>query len=135
MTEVIIIIRYKFSIKMGSAKILPIWICLYGRFNIAFWTLVAASTRYDANRVIFKLMKIDILLFGIVREKFGEGRITREFAQNPSVENIVSLIKSEQPTLAGLKSLLVAINDEYAENHDLAHPGDEVAIIPPVSGG
>lgn len=80
-------------------------------------------------------MQIDILLFGIVREKFGESRIKRNFDQNPTVENIVTMMKSEQPSLKGLNSLLVAINDEYAENQQLVKQGDIVAIIPPVSGG
>ncbi|RYF62770.1 MAG: MoaD/ThiS family protein, partial [Cytophagaceae bacterium] len=39
------------------------------------------------------------------------------------------------PALTGVKSILVAVNSEYAEPDTLLNPSDEIALIPPVSGG
>jgi molybdopterin synthase sulfur carrier subunit len=39
------------------------------------------------------------------------------------------------PNLKGLKSLLIAVNNEYAEDSVELLESDEIALIPPVSGG
>jgi molybdopterin converting factor small subunit len=42
---------------------------------------------------------------------------------------------ADYPRLSGLKSLMIAVNNTYAEDADPIGEGDEIALIPPVSGG
>jgi molybdopterin synthase sulfur carrier subunit len=44
-------------------------------------------------------------------------------------------MKERFPALAALRSLAVAVNGQYADAATSIQPGDEVALIPPVSGG
>ncbi|MDA0842174.1 MAG: molybdopterin converting factor subunit 1 [Planctomycetota bacterium] len=53
-----------------------------------------------------------------------------------NVSGLLDTLCSAYPRLEMLRpSLRVAVNHEYAHNEDPVHDGDEVAIIPPVSGG
>jgi molybdopterin converting factor subunit 1 len=53
-----------------------------------------------------------------------------------TVSDLRSLLTSSSPSLADLlPRCAVAVNHEYADDDQPLHPGDEVAIIPPVSGG
>jgi len=44
-------------------------------------------------------------------------------------------LKTNYPKLKDIKSLLVAVNSEYAESNLVLSENDEIALIPPVSGG
>ncbi|MGB5370890.1 MAG: MoaD/ThiS family protein [Flavobacteriaceae bacterium] len=44
-------------------------------------------------------------------------------------------LKSTYPDLGRLSSIAVAVNSEYAKDDLVLQQGDEIAIIPPVSGG
>jgi len=77
---------------------------------------------------------INIKLFGIAREIVGNSDL-KIVEPLTTVEDLLSYLKSTYPEFNKLKSLLVAINDEYARETDLIKQEDELAIIPPVSGG
>lgn len=81
-------------------------------------------------------MKIEVLLFGVVKEIAGRSKLTLDFDSNiTSVSNLKKLLIDKFPETKKLKSLLVAINESYANDEDTIKSGDEIAIIPPVSGG
>lgn len=73
-------------------------------------------------------------LFGIAREIVGSSSIVIEEAI-PTVEKLLDHLKSEYTQLNKLTSLLVAVNSEYASADAEIGMNDEIAIIPPVSGG
>lgn len=73
-------------------------------------------------------------LFGIAREIVGSSNIVIEEAI-PTVEKLLDHLKSEYTQLNKLTSLLVAVNSEYASADAEIGTNDEIAIIPPVSGG
>ncbi|MDQ3395134.1 MAG: molybdopterin converting factor subunit 1 [Bacteroidota bacterium] len=76
-----------------------------------------------------------ILLFGITREIIGDRQITLQSPAQAKVKDLLNQLKEDYPALKKLKSLVIAVNDEYAqETHELAD-NDEIALIPPVSGG
>lgn len=79
-------------------------------------------------------MMIRILLFGIARDIVGS-RILQVDNKLTDVGALLDFLKSEYPQFIGLKSLLVAVNDEYADANTPISEKDEIAIIPPVSGG
>lgn len=81
-------------------------------------------------------IKITALLFGQAREFVGASSLDVEIAQPATVESAFATIKAQHPKLASMeRSLLFAVNEEYAS---LSHPladRDRLAILPPVSGG
>lgn len=80
-------------------------------------------------------MQIDILTFGIARDICGGSRIRVNVPDNTTAEALKQHLAEQFPRLAGLASFLLAVNEEFAADNSLIQPGDEVAIIPPVSGG
>ncbi|MFY0652587.1 MAG: MoaD/ThiS family protein [Cyclobacteriaceae bacterium] len=80
-------------------------------------------------------MKIDLVLYGIARDIAGASRLSMEFNDGVLAGDIMEQINSKYPDFKKLKSLLIAVNDEYAEDNQVIKEGDEVVLIPPVSGG
>ena len=79
---------------------------------------------------------MDVLLFGIVREIVGEGRLT--VPTEAGIANVGDLrqwLTKEYPQFGGLSSLAVAVDSEYAEDDQTLTETAEIALIPPVSGG
>ncbi len=80
-------------------------------------------------------MKINILAFSIAKDIFGAQSISVEMGNDANVSNLKYTLEKEYPKLKQLASYMIAVNNEYALPGDGIHPSDEVAIIPPVSGG
>lgn len=76
-----------------------------------------------------------VLLFGITRDLVGQNRLTVDLPTNSRVADLMASLHRQYPTLAGIQSILVAVNSEYAEPNTKLNPTDEIALIPPVSGG
>ncbi|MEN7551426.1 MoaD/ThiS family protein [Rapidithrix thailandica] len=80
-------------------------------------------------------MNSKIKLFGIAREIIGSSELEWEIAEASTVQQLLDSLKSNYPQLANLKSLAVAVNSVYAKEGDKVSSSDEIALIPPVSGG
>lgn len=80
-------------------------------------------------------MKYKINLFGITRDIVGGQTMEVEMSLPADVQAILAKLKTDYPTLNDIKSLLVAVNSEYAESDLILSENDEIALIPPVSGG
>ncbi len=80
---------------------------------------------------------MEVLLFGIAKDIVGESSF--RFAEGEMAPVCVSELKDKLrrifPEFQKLSSLAVAVNSTYAEDGDRLQEGDEIAIIPPVSGG
>jgi len=79
-------------------------------------------------------MKINILAFGIVKEIFGASSIEIEL-KDGNIHALKNLLEEKFPRLKQLASYMVAVNNEYANDEHAISEKDEIAIIPPVSGG
>ena len=79
-------------------------------------------------------MKYTIKVFGIARDIMG-GRDVVVESQSKNVKELKSQLMTTYPALQKLNSLLIAVNEEYAEDDLLLSESDELALIPPVSGG
>ena len=77
---------------------------------------------------------ITVKLFGIAKDIVGNNTLNIE-QELGSVDDLLTYLKSEYPRFKDLTSLLVAINDEYANATDRIKSEEQVALIPPVSGG
>jgi len=80
-------------------------------------------------------MEINVLAFGIVKDIFGGPAVNLQLPNDAIVSNLKYLLEQQYPRLKQLKSYMIAVNNEYALDGDTVHERDEIAIIPPVSGG
>jgi len=76
-----------------------------------------------------------ILAFGIAKELLGSGSVDIEYGREVTVDELKCKLGELYPGLNKLSSFMIAVNNEYAESDKIINAGDEVAIIPPVSGG
>ena len=80
-------------------------------------------------------MKISLLSFGIAKDITGQRFLDVELPAPASVADLRSVLVKRFPRLAELASVRLAVNSEYATEDFLLNENDEVALIPPVSGG
>ena len=78
---------------------------------------------------------VSVLLFGITRDLTGQSAITLPLGEGTQVGDVLASLHQQFPALAGIRSVLVAVNGEYAETDQILNQNDEIALIPPVSGG
>ncbi|MDB5142352.1 MAG: MoaD/ThiS family protein [Mucilaginibacter sp.] len=80
-------------------------------------------------------MKVSVLAFGIAKDIFGGSSVDVELPQHGTTGNLKQSLEECYPRLRHLASYMVAVNNEYAEDESVLTEKDEIAIIPPVSGG
>lgn len=80
-------------------------------------------------------MNINILAFGIVKDIFQKSLVDVDLKGAPTVGNLRAELEKNYPRLSELASYMVAVNNEYATADIVIETKDEIAIIPPVSGG
>lgn len=81
-------------------------------------------------------MKVTVLYFASCRDMAGKAEETQEIPRGSTARDLLEALIQKHPLLAGLEAnLAVSINQEYAEKDAPLADGDEVALIPPVSGG
>ena len=79
---------------------------------------------------------VKVKLFAVLREEIGTEELNFELPQGVSCREVVSHLKSRFPHLIPLfQHSLVALNGSYIGQDTKISPDDEVAILPPVSGG
>ncbi|HEY0592198.1 MAG TPA: molybdopterin converting factor subunit 1 [Thermoanaerobaculia bacterium] len=81
-------------------------------------------------------MTIRLLLFAALRDIVGTDELTVELDEGATPAALWSTLRSEHERLASyVAPPLVAVNQSYADPSTTLRDGDEVAFIPPVSGG
>ena len=80
-------------------------------------------------------MTVNILAFGIAKDIFGGSSISLELPKSATAVDLKTALEDRYPRLKQLASYLLAVNNEYADDELLLTTTDEIAIIPPVSGG
>ncbi len=76
-------------------------------------------------------MRVTVRLFAGLRERAGAGEVTLEL---PAGARVADALHAVGDLTAGIP-VVMAVNREYAEETQTLQPGDELALIPPVSGG
>jgi molybdopterin synthase catalytic subunit/molybdopterin converting factor small subunit len=74
-------------------------------------------------------MLVSVRLFAGLRERAGSGRIEVELPDEGTVGDLLAALELAP------RSCVAAVNREYADAATRIAPGDEVALVPPVSGG
>ena len=80
-------------------------------------------------------MNIKILVFGIAKDIVGGSSADVAIIENMRVQDLRALLEEHYPRLKQLSTYMIALNNEYAKGDELINERDEIAIIPPVSGG
>jgi molybdopterin converting factor subunit 1 len=81
-------------------------------------------------------MKIKVKLFAAHRQLLGRREVDLQVANGATIIDVWRALKDEHPQLAHLSDTLVAArNHDYAALDAMVADGDEIAFIPPVSGG
>ena len=81
-------------------------------------------------------MNVRVRCFAAVREIVGVGELVVDLPEGSTLNELLDQIRCQFPRLEGLTgSLLFSVNQEYASSDKRLAAGDEVALIPPVSGG
>jgi molybdopterin converting factor subunit 1 len=81
-------------------------------------------------------MKVSVRLFASLREAAGEDPVALELPVPACAEDAWRALVARHPALAPRRaSLAVAVNRRYASFDESLAEGDEIAFIPPVSGG
>ena len=81
-------------------------------------------------------MTLTVLLFARLREIAGSDTVAVMLPAAATVADIRRALASAHPDLAGLlERCAVAVNHDFVDDARVLAPGDEVAVIPPVSGG
>ncbi len=81
-------------------------------------------------------MQIQVRLFATYREIVGEGQLAWTFRDGTTVGQLVEAVLAKYPRLLGHeKSMVLAVNHEVVRLDVVLREGDEVAFLPPVSGG
>ncbi len=91
---------------------------------------ITRNTRYDV------LMKVRVLYFATCREIFGQREQEIDLREGASVNDLIEALSSQASTFREMeRSLMVSVNQAYVARDRALEDGDEVALIPPVSGG
>jgi molybdopterin converting factor subunit 1 len=81
-------------------------------------------------------MRVTVRLFARLRDLAGEGELTREVPAGATVATVWRGLVAEFPAMAQYQTAISsAVNDDYARMDAPVADGDEVAFLPPVSGG
>jgi molybdopterin synthase sulfur carrier subunit len=81
------------------------------------------------------MMTVNILAFGIAREIMGGTAATVQVADGATVRELKAALEVQYSALKQFSSFVIALNGEYAAPTAVVKANDEIAIIPPVSGG
>jgi molybdopterin converting factor subunit 1 len=81
-------------------------------------------------------MRLRVLYFGVLKDVMGRRSAEMELAEGSSVAELLAVHRSSGKAADSVwDSIAVAVNQEYARIGDVLKDGDEVALLPPVSGG
>ncbi len=80
-------------------------------------------------------MIVKLVAFGIAKDILKGGTIQMDLPESVKIGELKSRLTDLYPEFSKLRSLSFAVNDEYKSDDFNLNSGDEVIIIPPVSGG
>jgi len=79
---------------------------------------------------------MELLLFGITKDIIGTNRLLVPVSENiTDIAALKSWLSVQYPALKNLRSLAIAVNREYVGDNQSLTGTEEIALIPPVSGG
>lgn len=80
-------------------------------------------------------MVVQLLLFGITKDILGHSPFSFEIKGENTAGNLLHQLIEQYPRLRDLNSIAIAVNGNYSTAKTALNSSDEIALIPPVSGG
>jgi molybdopterin converting factor subunit 1 len=81
-------------------------------------------------------MRVTVRLFARLRDLAGSGELVRDVPDPATVQSVWRSLVAEMPALQDYeRTMSVAVNADYSKMTAAVRDGDEVAFLPPVSGG
>jgi molybdopterin converting factor subunit 1 len=80
------------------------------------------------------MMSVKVHLFATYRETVGARQVSLDLAEGATVGDAWHALQAQYPRLRTPRPA-AAVNEEYAELETVLQAGDEIAFLPPVSGG
>lgn len=83
-------------------------------------------------------MHVRVIAFGILKEWLGPDTVQVEVCEGATVGTLLEQLQAQLPERApreALSGIAVGVNAEYAQAEHILHEGDEIGLLPPVSGG
>jgi MoaE-MoaD fusion protein len=88
--------------------------------------------------MLLSVMRVQVIPFGILKDWLGPSANELELPEGASVAELLERLRasfSAQKQVPSLHGIAVSVNAEYAQGAHILHDGDEVGLLPPVSGG
>ena len=80
-------------------------------------------------------MNVRVRLFASAREAAGVGHLVLDLPDGRAVRDAIAAITALHPPVSDIRQMVIARNREYVGLDEPLADGDELALIPPVSGG
>ncbi|PZC50865.1 MAG: molybdopterin synthase catalytic subunit [Chloroflexi bacterium] len=81
-------------------------------------------------------MIVTVKTFAALREIIGSASVAIDVSSDASVRDVIKAVSERYPGIGIIASqIIIAVNMEYVSFDHPVHESDEVALIPPVSGG
>lgn len=81
-------------------------------------------------------MQVTVKLFALMREQAGTDTVELTVPEGTTLRQVLDVLCQRHPVLApSLANTRLSVHMEFVDTETVLQPGDEVALIPPVSGG
>lgn len=80
------------------------------------------------------MVQVQVLAFGVLKDSLGAEAVPVEVKDGATVSDLLAQLGASRPGLM-LRGIAVSVNAEYAAATQVLRAGDEVGLLPPVSGG
>jgi molybdopterin converting factor subunit 1 len=81
-------------------------------------------------------MRITVKLFALMREKVGTDTVHLDVPEGANIAQALAVLRRQCPMLEPyLAEMRVSLHMEFVQGETILQAGDELALIPPVSGG
>jgi molybdopterin synthase catalytic subunit/molybdopterin converting factor small subunit len=84
--------------------------------------------------MLLLMITVRVLAFGVLKDSYGSHPVPVELPQGSTVGDLLVELGTRHDA-AKLRGIAVSVNAEYATAAQALHDGDEVGLLPPVSGG
>lgn len=94
------------------------------------------SFSYDVKHWERCRMRVKLKLFAIYREKVGQSELEMSVTEGSTAGEVLDRLVSDYPSLAGMAAAtMFAVDEDFATAQTVLRDGQELALLPPVSGG